>query len=310
MMEEVLSQFSTFIMSTVHSMFNLKLLIVVPVLFLLFVFELLYMGFDNSAIKRIISPSKSSKLDIALSILYVTRLTPIITVVLSFGLCEMIPETVKKYFGYNLIRSINSEYLKVLIYFFIYDFIWYWKHRLSHKINWWWELHKIHHSATELNFITANRIHPFDEAVKQIFMCIPLAIVGAEPEHYVIILIFTQILLYIQHSMLPWKWGWVGDYIFVSPLIHRIHHSPLLEHIDKNFGNITPIWDHIFGTWYGGEKINMIVGVQNNDHNQRIWYLDIWYSYIGFWKQLLNALVPGKPKLVLNKEIIRTKEFS
>jgi len=38
--------------------------------------------------------------------------------------------------------------------------------------------------------------------------------------------------------------------IIAGPQTHRIHHSKLPEHIDKNFAAIFPLWDVIFGTYY------------------------------------------------------------
>ena len=37
--------------------------------------------------------------------------------------------------------------------------------------------------------------------------------------------------------------------VLASPLSHRIHHSRLEEHVDKDFAAIFPIIDIIFGTW-------------------------------------------------------------
>jgi sterol desaturase/sphingolipid hydroxylase (fatty acid hydroxylase superfamily) len=35
-----------------------------------------------------------------------------------------------------------------------------------------------------------------------------------------------------------------------SPQLHRIHHSRLLEHRDKNFAAYFPVWDLVFGTYF------------------------------------------------------------
>jgi len=42
--------------------------------------------------------------------------------------------------------------------------------------------------------------------------------------------------------------------IIAGPQTHRIHHSKLPEHIDKNFAAIFPLWDVIFGTYYHPKK--------------------------------------------------------
>jgi sterol desaturase/sphingolipid hydroxylase (fatty acid hydroxylase superfamily) len=40
------------------------------------------------------------------------------------------------------------------------------------------------------------------------------------------------------------------SWLFDGPQLHRIHHSRLLEHFDRNFAAFFPIWDVIFGTYY------------------------------------------------------------
>lgn len=281
----MLSQLTEYLLP---SYFVLKLLISFGVLCALFSFELFLKGYDNSAFKRILfNRSKSTQLDIACAIIYALGIAPAIAVILSFGLGQLIPLSIRSYFGFNLIQSIPSEFIQFGIYVLLFDFLFYWKHRLAHKINWWWEIHKVHHSATEMNIITSNRQHPFDEALKEIFMCLPLAIAGAPPSSYVFYRVFSQTQQFIQHSNFTFSWGWIGKYLLVPPAAHLIHHSIHPRHIDRNFGNFTPIWDHLFRTWHSGLDVNNVkIGVHNNYFNDCPWHINLWKSYLFFWKEL------------------------
>lgn len=91
----------------------------------------------------------------------------------------------------------------------------------------------------------------------------------------------------LQHSMINWRWGWVGKYIFLSPVDHRIHHSCEKEHWDKNFGHITPLWDRLFGTWYDGDVVNETINVTGNTHNKKGIINDLVFSQLDFLKHLL-----------------------
>ena len=42
------------------------------------------------------------------------------------------------------------------------------------------------------------------------------------------------------------RWSWVAG----APQVHRIHHSRLPQHADKNFAAYFPIWDVLFGTYW------------------------------------------------------------
>ena len=61
-------------------------------------------------------------------------------------------------------------------------------------------------------------------------------------------------------AMLPWTLGWAGRWLPVSPIGHRIHHSPLPEHQNRNFSTC-PFWDRLFGPWYEGPLLNEAVGL-------------------------------------------------
>jgi len=76
---------------------------------------------------------------------------------------------------------------------------------------------------------------------------------------------FYQMLV---HADVKWTWGWFGRWILISPVGHRIHHSPLVEHHDKNF-SILVLWDRLFGTWYDGGRVNAFVGIAEDVHNRR-----------------------------------------
>ena len=39
------------------------------------------------------------------------------------------------------------------------------------------------------------------------------------------------------------------DWIINTLSAHRVHHASNLEYIDKNFGGVLMIWDHLFGTY-------------------------------------------------------------
>lgn len=261
----------------------------------LLVFEAVYFGWEQSALKRLaIHPSPSARTDLALNAVYLVRLAPIAAVILSFGTAAIVPTLARNYFGYALFNSIRPMWAQVLLFALLYDFLFYWKHRISHRLDWWWQIHEVHHSAVEFNLITANRLHPMDEAMRRLFTCLPLALAGMAPEQYLIIRGFQMAQLALTHSRFPWDWGWVGRNLLVSPAAHRIHHSDLPEHRGKNFGNFTPLWDRLFGTWYEGPRYDIVVDDRPHYH-RRAWYADVWAAYARFGKGLWRALVVRGP---------------
>ena len=43
---------------------------------------------------------------------------------------------------------------------------------------------------------------------------------------------------------------WQASPLMVGPQTHRIHHSRLLQHHNRNFGVYFMLWDILFGTYY------------------------------------------------------------
>ena len=130
------------------------------------------------------------------------------------------------------------------------DFIRWFHHWARHKVPLLWQFHAVHHSQTEMNFMTDYRVHPFDRLASilvgfipfGILMPIGIAVPTAVAWHFVM-----GWYSRVYHANLGLNYGPLR-YILVTPQSHRVHHSVLLEHRDTNFGVLFCIWDRMFGT--------------------------------------------------------------
>jgi sterol desaturase/sphingolipid hydroxylase (fatty acid hydroxylase superfamily) len=185
----------------------------------------------------------------------------------------------------------------LLLFVVIDDFIAYWYHRFAHVVRPFWELHKFHHSCTEMNIITTHRDHPFEKAISMSLVAIPIVLIGPPTEVYLVFVVIRSLLNVYHHSNFDWTYGWLG-YIFMSPRGHRLHHSMKDCHVDLNYGSFLSIWDQMFGTWYRGKDYEILLGATDNYMNQRSFFYDIWSPFHRFWKALLvpaRAATPSKP---------------
>ena len=174
----------------------------------------------------------------------------------------------------QLFTYLPNPWLQFFVYVVAQDFVYYWFHRVSHESRAMWEIHKFHHSATEMNLITGVRDHPFEKAMQTAFSAVPLAILGAPIEQFVAFWLLVSLVNVWFHSDFDWHFGWL-DYVLVSPRTHRIHHSMLEEHWDLNYGVIFSVWDHIFGTYYKGSNVTPVFGVTDNYFNKRSFFFDL-----------------------------------
>lgn len=239
---------------------------------LVFLMEIYVLGWKKSSVYRILHPTLTTRTDIVWIICKILGLQVFLFAGFSLGLTIVGTRIANKFLGFGLLDKPvldGHPVLRILLFMLWSDFLDYWVHRGRHQFNWWWEFHKGHHSAEEFNAITTARGHPLDGVFIVFSYAIPAAILGGGMGTWAPVLIISAIHAGLTHSMLPWKWGWFGKYVIFPPTGHRIHHSAMREHWDKNFGSIFPIWDHIFGTYYNGDVLNEEVTVDDNYQNKK-----------------------------------------
>ncbi len=146
------------------------------------------------------------------------------------------------------ITQIESTWITWVVAFLVIDFAGYWNHRLSHKVNFFWNQHVIHHSSEEFNLACALRQSISNLLGYFSLLLIPAALVGVP---YEIIAILAPVHLFAQfwyHTQHIGRMGWL-EYVIVTPSQHRVHHAINPEYIDKNLGQVLCVWDRIFGTF-------------------------------------------------------------
>ncbi len=183
------------------------------------------------------------------------------------------------------ITSVKATWLVWLIAFFAIDFAGYWNHRLSHKINFFWNQHIIHHSSEEFNLACALR-----QSISNLLGYFPLflfpaALFGVPTEVIAIIApihLFAQFWYHTQHIG---KMGWL-EYVIITPSQHRVHHAINPEYIDKNLGQILSIWDRWFGTFQEElEEVPPQYGVLKPVHT----WNPILINFQHLWRLILDA---------------------
>jgi sterol desaturase/sphingolipid hydroxylase (fatty acid hydroxylase superfamily) len=130
--------------------------------------------------------------------------------------------------------------------FVLYDFCYYWKHRLGHEMNILWAAHVVHHSSEEYNLTTALR-----QSGSSLFSWVfylPMAILGFDPIMLITVGSLNLIYQFWVHTRHIPKLGWY-EWVFVTPSNHRVHHAQNQIYIDRNYGGVFILWDRLFGSF-------------------------------------------------------------
>ena len=131
--------------------------------------------------------------------------------------------------------------------FILYDFLYYWMHRLHHEFKLLWATHVVHHHGEEFNLSTALRQTSTGFLWKWIFF-LPILLVGIPSSVFVAVGGLNLIYQFWVHTEHIGKMGWY-EKIFITPSNHRIHHAKNPEYIDRNYGGVFILWDRLFGTY-------------------------------------------------------------
>ncbi len=127
------------------------------------------------------------------------------------------------------------------------EFVDYWRHRIFHEWGLAWRLHAVHHSATRVYFLNANRFHIFDALVNSLINAAAFALLGASTEAVYLVGIFTGLHSPWQHANVDYRLGWL-NWIFAGAELHRWHHSTDPLECNTNYGNNLIVFDALFGT--------------------------------------------------------------
>lgn len=152
--------------------------------------------------------------------------------------------------------DIGSAWWVVLASVVLLDFFIWYQHLLFHKVPLLWRLHRVHHADLDFDLTTGLRFHPIEVLLS---MCIKAGLILLFGFPAVAVLLFEVILngcAMITHSniRLPKRLDTIIRTLFVTPDMHRVHHSWRIEEANSNYGFNLAIWDKLFGTYTEDSK--------------------------------------------------------
>jgi sterol desaturase/sphingolipid hydroxylase (fatty acid hydroxylase superfamily) len=127
------------------------------------------------------------------------------------------------------------------------DFAYYVFHRASHRINFLWASHVVHHQSEEYNLSTALR-QSWIEILFQPAFYLPLAILGFHPGAYIAMSTLNTLYQFWIHTRTVNRLGAL-EWFMNTPSHHRVHHGINPKYIDKNYAGVFIVWDRLLGTF-------------------------------------------------------------
>jgi sterol desaturase/sphingolipid hydroxylase (fatty acid hydroxylase superfamily) len=153
---------------------------------------------------------------------------------------------------YALFNRMHASYARrFALGFAAVDLTAYFGHRLFHAVSPLWRVHRVHHTETDLDLTTGFRFHPIEGLLSQSLQLLMIALLGPPPAAVAAAGLAIVVEDFFSHANLrvPLAADRFVRFLFITPALHRIHHSELLPEQNGNFGTIFSLWDRLFGTY-------------------------------------------------------------
>lgn len=175
-------------------------------------------------------------------------------VISGFGSKVLIFGSLTLLYKYRLFTLDASKWWVWVLAFFADDFSYYWFHRSSHHIRFFWASHVVHHSSQHYNLAAALRQTWTGNFTGSFIFWLWMPLAGFHP---LMVMLMQQVSLIYQfwiHTEAINKMPRWFEFIFNTPSHHRVHHATNLQYLDKNHAGILIIWDRLFSTFVQEEN--------------------------------------------------------
>jgi sterol desaturase/sphingolipid hydroxylase (fatty acid hydroxylase superfamily) len=149
--------------------------------------------------------------------------------------------------------------------FFADDFSYYWMHRCSHSIRWFWASHVVHHSSERYNLAAALRQTWTGNLTGAFLFWSWMPLMGFHPGMIMLMQSVSLLYQFWIHTEAIGKMPRWFEFVFNTPSHHRVHHGSNLQYLDKNHGGTLIIWDRLFGS-FQAETFRPTYGLTKNVH--------------------------------------------
>jgi sterol desaturase/sphingolipid hydroxylase (fatty acid hydroxylase superfamily) len=147
----------------------------------------------------------------------------------------------------------------------------YLAHRALHLFPVLWRFHRVHHSDDFVDVTTTYRTHPVETVWRFLFVFVPVWLIGIPALAVVIQRLVSAANGILEHGNIR-LWDpldRVVSLVWVTPNVHKIHHSRELSETNSNYGNVLTLYDRVLGTFTpSGRAGSVVYGLDEVDPAQ------------------------------------------
>jgi sterol desaturase/sphingolipid hydroxylase (fatty acid hydroxylase superfamily) len=109
----------------------------------------------------------------------------------------------------------------------------------------------VHHSDAFVDVTTSYRTHPVETAWRHVWLFVMVWALGIPAAAVTVFRVLSAVNAIFEHANIRVRpaLDTAASWIWVTPNMHKIHHSREQAETDSNYGNIFTLHDRLFGTF-------------------------------------------------------------
>ena len=165
------------------------------------------------------------------------------------------------------------KFLELLIAVILLDYTLYIWHVLTHKLQFLWRFHRIHHADLDMTASTGIRFHFGEISISILFRAGQILLIGVSPAALKIwqTALFLSVFFHHSNLKIPKNFEKKLQKFITTPRLHGIHHSTVKSERDSNWSSGLTVWDFLHGTFRDDILQNEItIGLEEFDSINKV----------------------------------------
>ena len=154
--------------------------------------------------------------------------------------------------GWGLLNNLPvPAWMAVVASVVLLDAAIYLQHVMFHAVPALWRVHRMHHTDLDFDVTTGARFHPIEIVLSMLIKFAAVVALGAPALGVLIFEVLLNATSMFNHGnvRIPVRLDRYLRWLFVTPDMHRVHHSIVVNETNSNFGFNLPWWDRLLGTY-------------------------------------------------------------
>jgi sterol desaturase/sphingolipid hydroxylase (fatty acid hydroxylase superfamily) len=168
--------------------------------------------------------------------------------------------------GFGLLNRMEmpNSWMAIPVAVLALDGVSYFWHRANHRIPLLWRFHQVHHSDPNFTATTAIRFHFGELLLALPLRLLAVAVMGISIPGVILFELIFAFANFFEHGDIDLPLGLERRlaFLFITPALHRRHHSLEAALLNSNYGTIFSFWDRIFRSFgASGSDVQIQIGL-------------------------------------------------